>query len=153
MEAAATKKQVPVREGLFELAGGDEIRLCASKCNHCDRAFFPRAGLCPYCGETDVEPVLLDSQAAVIFSTVVSTPPPGFTGPVPFGLAVVRYGSGLELIAPLLCASVLAKGTPVRSVAWVVGTSDNGTEIVSFAFRPVEFTSGGASETSREAER
>ncbi len=153
MEAAGTKKQVPVREGLFELAGGDEIRLCASECNHCDRAFFPRAGLCPYCGETDVEPVLLDSQAAVIFSTVVSTPPPGFTGPVPFGLAVVRYGSGLELIAPLLCTSPLAKGAPVRSVAWVVGTSDHGAEIVTYAFRPLEVASGGAAESAREVEQ
>lgn len=128
---------VPVRADLFEFVSGEEIALSAARCGHCEKSFFPRLPLCPYCGGQRVEPLRLPSQAVVEWSTVVTAAPPGYSGPLPYGLGVVRSSGELRIIAPLLCSAPLAKGTPVRSVAWVVGQDEAGRDLVTYAFRPL----------------
>lgn len=129
--------RVAVHDGLFELGPGDTLRLRVGSCLRCEKLFFPLADSCPYCGAEDVAPILLEEVAEVEWSTVVAKPPPGFEGPVPYGLGVVRFASGLTLVAPLLTATPLPRATRVRSVAWEVGHDPTGHSVVTFAFRPL----------------
>lgn len=50
---------------------------------------FPIAPVCPFTGADDVEPVDLPRQGHLWLWTEVTAPPPGYTGPVPYGLGVV----------------------------------------------------------------
>ena len=51
---------------------------------------FPRAPVCPFTGADDVEPVDLPRTGTVWLHTTVSVAPPGYTGPVPYGLGIVE---------------------------------------------------------------
>ena len=54
------------------------------------RRHFPRAVVCPFSGADDVEPVDLPRTGTVWLHTTVSAPPPGYTGPVPYGIGIVE---------------------------------------------------------------
>lgn len=143
---AAGSRRVLVREGLFELFGSDRLRLRAARCVRCERLSFPPGGLCLYCGASEIESTLLDEEAEVVWSTVVSKAPPGFEGSVPYGLGVVQFAGGLALVAPLVIRQALPRGARVRSVPWEVGQDEGGHTLVTFAFRPVR--KGGREEDS-----
>jgi uncharacterized OB-fold protein len=76
---------------------------------------FPRAPVCPFTGADDVEPVDLPRTGTVWLHTTVSVAPPGYTGPVPYGLGVVELdGSPLLRVVTRLAGTDLAAGTAVR---------------------------------------
>ena len=51
---------------------------------------FPPAPVCPFTGADDVEPIDLPRTGTVWLHTTVSVSPPGYTGPVPYGLGIVE---------------------------------------------------------------
>jgi uncharacterized OB-fold protein len=51
---------------------------------------FPLAPLCPYSGADDVERVALSNTGALWLWTAVTTAPPGYEGPVPYGFGVIE---------------------------------------------------------------
>ena len=53
-------------------------------------ADFPRNPVCPFTGADDIEPVDLPRTGTVWLHTTVTVAPPGYSGPVPYGLGIVE---------------------------------------------------------------
>lgn len=81
---------------------------------------FPLADLCPYSGADDVQRVLLPTTGRLWLWTAVTTAPPGYDGPVPYGLGIVVLdGIDLRVAGRLTVAdpAALAEGDEMRLVA------------------------------------
>jgi uncharacterized OB-fold protein len=101
---------------------------------------FPRFARCPYTGADDVEAADLPARGTLFLWTAVTAPPPGYTGPVPFGLGVVELPVGLRVITRITepDPAALEVGAPMRLVADVVAVDDDGTEVVAWAFEAAQ---------------
>jgi uncharacterized OB-fold protein len=51
---------------------------------------FPRSSVCPFSGADDVEATDLPRSGTVWLHTTVTVAPPGYSGPVPYGLGIVE---------------------------------------------------------------
>ena len=124
MEAASSVSAPPVLEGLFR---SDPPALLGGRCERCGGTHFPRQSVCPHCRSEDASEVALGGDGVVYSYTVVRAAPPGFPGPVPYGLGVVDLpGDGIRVEAILL-AEDLERGISIgdevefRLVTWGEG--------------------------------
>ena len=71
--------------------------------------------------------------------TTVHAAPPGYEGPVPFGFGVVELPEGIRVITMLTESdpSALHQGQPMALVIAPLHVTDDGTEVVTYAFGPV----------------
>jgi uncharacterized OB-fold protein len=96
---------------------------------------FPRSPVCPFTGADDVEPLDLPRAGTVWLHTTVNVPPPGYTGPVPYGLGIVELeGTPLLRVVTRLAGDDLRRGTPVELAAEEVPGPD-GEPAVTWVFR------------------
>jgi uncharacterized OB-fold protein len=66
------------------------------------RHHFPSAQLCRDSGADDVEVVTLPSTGSLWAWTAVTSAPPGYVGPVPYGFGIVELdGIGLRVVGRL----------------------------------------------------
>ena len=79
-----------IHDGLFEIAGDGTIALIGGFSPSSDKFHFPLLDTCPYSGATDVQRVVLSTDATLWAWTAVTAAPPGYTGPVPYGFGVVE---------------------------------------------------------------
>ena len=119
---------VPVTAGLIE-----DSRLVGGRCPSCGRTHFPFSGSCPYCGADGAGRVALATEGTLWAWTVVMTPPPGYTGEVPYGFGVVELPEGVRIVTRLTEADpdALAFGQAVRLA--IVPLHD---DVVTYAFEP-----------------
>jgi uncharacterized OB-fold protein len=88
---------------------------------------FPLNPVCPFTGADDVERVLLPTTGTLWGWTAVTTPPPGYDGPVPYGFGVVALdGVALRVVTRLTESdpSALRDGQPMRLVVERVSDLD-----------------------------
>jgi uncharacterized OB-fold protein len=84
------------------------------------RHHFPPAELCPYTGADDVEVVSLPRRGTLWAWTAVTSAPPGYEGPVPYGFGIVELeGIGLRVVGRLTepDPSALRDAQPMEVVA------------------------------------
>jgi uncharacterized OB-fold protein len=126
----------PVHPGLFEDDGTGHVHLLGARCRACGRHHFPRTTTCPYCGAGDAEPVPLSEHGTLWGWTAVTAPPPGYTGPVPFGFGVVELPEGLRVITRLEESdpAMLSFGMTMRLVVVPVGAGDDGEAVATYSF-------------------
>jgi uncharacterized OB-fold protein len=94
---------------------GDEITLLGGYSPTSGLRHFPLAPVCPFTGADDVVPVDLPQTGRVWLHTTVSSPPPGYSGPIPYGFGIVELdGEPLLRVVGRLAGDDLAAGTPVR---------------------------------------
>jgi uncharacterized OB-fold protein len=74
----------------------EEGRLVGGFSPSSGRYHFPLASRCPYTGAGDVERVLLPDTGRLWLWTAVTSAPPGYDGPVPYGFGVVAL-DGIDL--------------------------------------------------------
>jgi uncharacterized OB-fold protein len=87
----------PVRAGLF-----DDRGLVGGSCAACGRRHFPLGRSCPWCGQEGPGEVRLSREGRLWSWTAVLTAPPGYEGPVPFGVGVVELpADGLRVVTLL----------------------------------------------------
>jgi uncharacterized protein len=137
--------QVPVADGLFTWPS-DDPQLIGSRCTACGLVTFPSQDSCARCASTDMEQRLLPRRGRLWAWTTQDFQPPappymGATGPafVPFGLGYVDLDEvKVEARLTEADAARLAHGMGVELTVVPVHTDDDGNEVVSFAFRPVE---------------
>jgi uncharacterized OB-fold protein len=124
-----------VHDNLFTT--GAEPRLIGGTCRDCARQHFPSTSTCPYCGSSAIDSVTLPTTGRLWAWTQITAPPPGYTGPVPFGFGVVELGECLRVVTRLTeaDASALQTGQPMHLVLDEVGERD-GDPVVSWAFAP-----------------
>jgi uncharacterized OB-fold protein len=117
---------------LFEL-DGDELTLLGGFSPSSGHHHFPLGDVCPYTGAADVEPCALPTSGSLWLWTSVTSAPPGYDGPVPYGFGVVELdGVGLRVVGRLTASdpSTLREGQPMRVVADRVG------DVTTWAFDP-----------------
>jgi uncharacterized OB-fold protein len=101
---------------------------------------FPLSPVCPYTGAADVEPARLPRTGRLFLWTAVTTAPPGYEGPVPYGFGVVELdGIGLRVVGRLTETDParLSEGERMRVVA------DRWDDVTTWAFAPVPADGGG----------
>jgi uncharacterized OB-fold protein len=132
-------KTRPITEGLFA-NDGDPPCLLAARCGACRKAHFPASGVCPYCGADGCAETRVGPAARLCLYTAVRSAPPGYRGSVPYGFGVVELVDGLRVITRLTepRPERLRPGLAMRLVIEPLFTDDDGTTVLSYAFRPEE---------------
>jgi uncharacterized OB-fold protein len=98
---------------------GDSIVLLGGYSRTSGHHHFPLGEVCPYTGADDVEPVDLPVTGRLWLWTAVTSAPPGYEGPVPYGFGVVDLdGIDLRVVGRLTAADPanLREGQPMRLV-------------------------------------
>ena len=86
----------------FELGADGGCVLIGGFCTSSGLYHFPLQDCCPYTGAFDIERVELADTGSLWGWTAVTTAPPGYEGPVPYGFGVVELdGSALRVITRL----------------------------------------------------
>jgi uncharacterized protein len=136
---------VPIAEGIFTWPS-DEPRLIGSRCGACGIVTFPAQDSCPRCASTDMGEQLLATRGRLWAWTTQSFPPPSppYTGPtgrdfVPFAVGYVELPGEVKVEARLTESDPdrLEAGMEMELAVVPFRTDDDGTEVVTFAFRPV----------------
>ncbi|MFJ1807621.1 MULTISPECIES: Zn-ribbon domain-containing OB-fold protein [unclassified Streptomyces] len=142
-----TTTQKPVAEGLFTWPPTESapLRLIGSECARCGLLSFPAATDCVRCASTTSEERLLADRGTLwTYTTQGFRPPsPPYDGPEAFEPYAVGY---VELPGELLVEARLTEPHPERlrigqdmRLTFVPYTvRDDGTEVVTFAFAPVQ---------------
>jgi uncharacterized OB-fold protein len=133
-------RAVAVTAGVIQIADDGTATLLGGRCQACAHLHFPAAPCCPYCGGDPIERVALPRQGTLWGWTAVTASPPGYGGPVPYGIGVVELGGELRLVSRLTetDTAALSFGQPVELVVDEVGVTDEGDRLVTWAFAPVE---------------
>lgn len=112
--------------------------LRAHECVRCGALFFDRRNACSRCGRRTFRNRALATEGTVSTFSIVHQTAPNVE--VPFVSAVVELAGGgavkttIREIEPE--PSAIRLGMPVQLTTFVVGTDDDGTEAVAFAFVP-----------------
>jgi uncharacterized OB-fold protein len=126
-----------ITPGLF-VTGPDGPRLVAGRCDACARLHFPANATCPYCGAVACVDTTVGPDARLYLYTTVTSRPAGYRGPVPYGFGIVEVDGGLRIVTRLTQTDVsrLRPALPMRLVVEPLFTDDDGTPVLSYAFRP-----------------
>lgn len=138
--------QRTIADGLFEWPS-DEPRMHASRCEDCSFITFPAQGACPSCGGDAVSPTLLSRTGTLWTWTRQRFQPknPPYIGREPakefepYGVGFVELPEGrieARLAGPV--DQELHIGMPMELTVVPFASDDDGTEILTYAFRPVD---------------
>jgi uncharacterized OB-fold protein len=135
---------VPVAENIVTSAGAP--RLIGSRCADCGIVTFPGQDSCPRCGSTAMGEHLLARRGRLWAWTTQGFPPPAppYLGPVgrdfvPFGVGYVDLGDvKVELRLTESDPDRLRTGMEMELTVVTLCTDDDGNDVVTPAFRPVE---------------
>lgn len=143
MDDVTTRTQVPLAEGLFTWPS-DAPRLLGSRCERCETMTFPTHYGCPRCSSDEMRTVELGTRGQVwTWTTQGFRPPPPYSGPEEFEPYHLGY---VELPGELIIETYLtgyegrepAIGDAVELVIIPFNRNDDGDEIVTYAFEPVD---------------
>jgi len=136
-----------IDESLFEdeeFGGGDAPRLAGARCSGCRTVVFPRQDSCPRCSGGVMSAHALPVSGRVWSWTLQVFPPkppyrPPADGHRPYHVGYVDLGE--VLVESLLAVSraEIRIGLPVRLTTVPAYRDEDGTEVVTFAFRPEQF--------------
>ncbi len=107
----------PIQEGLFRIDDDGPV-LTGGWSPSAALPHFPRSPLCPVTGADDVIPVDLPRTGQVWLWTEVNSPPPGYTGDVPYGFGIVELYDPTWTSGPL---RVLTRLIPSDPASWAEG--------------------------------
>jgi len=137
---------VAVADGIFEIRDGKPV-LLGTRCTNCDNHMFPRQKGCPRCLFNEQEDVELATSGTLWTWTVQAFPPkaPPYLGPVgddftPYGVGYVELPGQLRVEGRLTIADPeqLKIGMPMELVLDPLSLDEDGNQIVTYAFAPVE---------------
>jgi uncharacterized OB-fold protein len=140
-------RQIPVADGLFTWPS-DRPRLIGAQCAACGLVGFPPGPACQRCGGTEAAEKLLSDRGTLwTFTTQSFRPPsPPYDGAdtaetfLPYALGYIELPGEVMVEARLTEPDPgrLAIGQEMRLAIVPYSVSADGTEIVTFAFTPVE---------------
>jgi uncharacterized protein len=124
----------------------DEPQLIGGRCTACAAVAFPKPNACARCGSTEVERHLLARRGTLYTWTTQDFLPkePYASGETletfrPFGVGLVELGGEVRVEARLTESDpeVLDFGMEVELAIVPFREDDDGTEVMTYAFRPV----------------
>ena len=121
-------------------------QLIGSTCAGCGATTFPVQQRCPKCSGGEMSDVLLPRRGTLVAWTTQGFPPGApYKGPagkdfVPFGVGLVQLDDTIRVEGRLTenDPEKLKFGQPVELTMIPFTKDEDGTEVVTFAFRPVE---------------
>ena len=127
-----------IAAGLF-VCDVEGPRLLAGACDACGKRHFPASTVCPYCAADGAREIRVGPAGHLELYTTVLRAPPGYRGPVPYGLGVVALDGGLSVVSRLTepDPARLRPGLPMQLVVETLYADDDGRPVLSYAFRPV----------------
>ena len=137
---------VAVADGIFEIRDGKPV-LLGTRCTNCGNHMFPRQTGCPRCLFNEQEDVELATAGTLWTWTVQAFPPkaPPYLGPVgddftPYGVGYVELPGQLRVEGRLTIADPeqLKIGMPMELVLEPLSLDEDGNQVVTYAFAPVE---------------
>ena len=137
---------VAVADGIFEIRDGKPV-LLGTRCTNCGNHMFPRQTGCPRCLFNEQEDVELSTAGTLWTWTVQAFPPkaPPYLGPVgddftPYGVGYVELPDQLRVEGRLTVADPeqLKIGMPMELVLEPLSLDEDGNQIVTYAFAPVD---------------
>jgi uncharacterized OB-fold protein len=140
MAEGGTKKQVPIKEGLFKLPSDEEPgSLLGSKCQACGEYFHPPRVVCANCYSEDLHEVGLSRRGWIYSFTIGRTAYPGTPVTPPFITAQVELPEKLQVLSLITGLNVdkVKIGMEVELCFWKAGENEEGNELIAYAFRPV----------------
>lgn len=139
--------QVSIREKVLALTPKGP-RLQGMRCKTCDNHVFPFQKGCPRCTGTDVEPVELGTRGTLWAWTVQGFPPkaPPYLGETdpqkfrPYGVGYIELPGQVKVESRLTESDPekLKLGMKMELTLEPLCIDDDGNEVVTFAFAPVE---------------
>ena len=136
----------PIAERLFTWPT-EEPQLIGSRCDDCGAKTFPAQGYCPRCATTAMPEVLLPRTGSLWTWTIQGFRPksPPYRGNdtdetfEPFGVGYVDLDGELMVEARLTenDPERLAAGISMELVVVPLYREDDGTDVLTYAFRPV----------------
>jgi uncharacterized OB-fold protein len=140
-------KARPIAAGLFTWPAA-EPQLIGSRCGACGATTFPTQSYCPRCASTLMSEVLLPRTGSLWTWTIQGFRPksPPYKGEdtvetfEPFGVGYVDLGGELLVEARLTenQPDRLAVGAEMELVVIPLYRDDDGTEVLTYAFRPAK---------------
>ncbi len=138
----ATQTWSLVEEGLFEYPITDHQGpvLLANRCAKCDKTFFPKRTLCPYCFERgEIEEIRLDRRGVIYACTVIHrNSPAGIVAPYAYGY--VDIPANRVRVFGLFAGSDPSSFRPGQEVELIVEpikVDHQGKQIIGYKFEPV----------------
>ena len=137
--------QVPFAPDVFTWPA-EEPRLIGGRCGACSAVTFPIQPSCARCGEPGMEQHLLPTRGTLwTWTTQEFLPKEPYAGGEtpetfrPYGVGLVQLGDEVRVEARLTESdpAELRIGMEVELVVVPFRVDDHGTEIVTYAFRPV----------------
>ncbi len=125
----------------------EEPQLIGGRCTSCAAVTFPKTGYCARCGSVDVEEHLLARRGTLwTFTTQEFLPKEPYAGGetaetfTGYGVGMVELGGEVRVEGRLttIDLDVLRIGMEVELVIIPFRTDPDGTEVLSFAFAPVD---------------
>lgn len=136
--------RIPIAEGIFS-GPTDAPHLIGSRCGECGIVTFPSQDSCPRCASTGMEEHPLARRGRLWAWTTQEFPPPSppYTGPtgddfVPYGVGYVELGGEVRVETRLTETEGLEAGMEMELVLVPFRRDDDGNQVVTFAFRPVD---------------
>jgi uncharacterized OB-fold protein len=124
-----------------EFADGGPPRLVGARCSGCATVVFPRQGSCPRCSERTMSTHVLPVSGRIWSWTLQAFPPkppyrPPASGHQPYHLGYVDLGEVLVEARLAVPREEIRIGLPVRLTTVTAYQDEDGTDVVTFAFRP-----------------
>jgi uncharacterized OB-fold protein len=124
-----------------EFDDGDPPRLMGARCSGCATVVFPRQDSCPRCSDGTMSAHGLPVSGRVWSWTLQTFPPkPPYRPPAgshrPYHLGYVDLGEILVEARLAVPREEIRIGLPVRLTTVSAYQDDDGTEVMTFAFRP-----------------
>lgn len=123
----------------------DDPQLIGSRCGSCEATTFPVQERCPRCSRGEMANVLLPRRGSLVAWTTQGFPPGApYAGPtgkafVPFGVGLVQLGDVIRVEGRLTenDPAKLQFGQQVELTMVPLNTTEDGDEIITFAFEPI----------------
>ncbi|WP_030678426.1 Zn-ribbon domain-containing OB-fold protein [Streptomyces cellulosae] len=128
-----------IDEGLFD--GADPPRLVGARCSGCGTVVFPRQGSCPRCSDGSMSAHPLPVRGQVWSWTAQAfEPKPPYRAPAdgyrPYHVGYVDLGEVLVETRLEVARPEIRIGLPVRLTTVPAYRDEDGTDVLTFAFRP-----------------
>lgn len=133
------RKSIAAVPGSFEIENGQPY-LVGTKCSKCGSAFFPPRYVCPYClSDEGVEKARLGNNAILYSYTVINIASKEFKPPYAFGYVILKHEKIRipTLITNFDIAQELKSGSEVEMVIEKLRDDEEGNELVTYKFQPV----------------
>ncbi|MGW3131033.1 Zn-ribbon domain-containing OB-fold protein [Streptomyces sp. NPDC001123] len=139
-ENRGKREKRPDRENR-EFDGGDPPRLVGARCSGCATVVFPLQDSCPRCSGGVMSARVLPVSGRVWSWTLQAFPPrppyrPPAGGHRPYLVGYVDLGEVLVETRLAVSRAEIRIGLPVRLTTVPSYRDEDGTEVVTFAFRP-----------------